>query len=291
MIPRAPQPGRSGAPFAPSRSGALAKPDATERLIRARASGGAGTEMIDKRLWSGAIAVVTLIVAGAGALPELLLRPVPTAPTVVVAQSATTAEPIAKPEQTRRTTQSASVPANRADNIAPAEESIAAARRVAAPAPEPSVRSLRSPPRRLLHHLSRSRPCSPSALRRRASRTRSRRQILRPRQPSPRILIPVSRTAPNEPLSGQQSRSRLSGLPLIRSGSSWPGAPDPSNAAKTDAWAVGPHGLKSRRAYRNLHIGGQPRRGGGACAVWHTEAVRERPARNNRSRPRARARG
>jgi len=94
--------------------------------------------MIDKRFWSGAIAVVTLIVAGAGALPELLLRPAPTAPTVVVAQSSTTAEPLAKPEQTGSTAQSASLPAdNRADNIAPAEESIAAAPRVAAPLPEP----------------------------------------------------------------------------------------------------------------------------------------------------------
>ncbi len=57
--------------------------------------------MIEKRFWSGAIAVVTLIVAGAGALPELLLRPASTGPSVALPRNAPKAEPIAPLEQTR----------------------------------------------------------------------------------------------------------------------------------------------------------------------------------------------
>ena len=53
--------------------------------------------MIDKRLWSGVLALVTLIVAGAGALPELLLRSASTAPTVVVPMAAPKAGPVLKP--------------------------------------------------------------------------------------------------------------------------------------------------------------------------------------------------
>ena len=56
--------------------------------------------MIEKRFWSGAIAVVTLIVAGAGALPELLLRPASTGPSVALPRNAPKAEPIAPLEQT-----------------------------------------------------------------------------------------------------------------------------------------------------------------------------------------------
>jgi hypothetical protein len=90
--------------------------------------------MIDKRFWSGTIAVVTLIVAGAGALPELLLWPAPIRPTIVLPLGAPMAEPIAKPEQTAAVARSAAVPrytsrdlgaANSTEKVGPLEQSIA----------------------------------------------------------------------------------------------------------------------------------------------------------------------
>jgi len=113
--------------------------------------------MIDKRFWSGAIAIVTLIVAGAGALPELLLRPAPTGSTVVQPLMTPKAAPVAKFEQTKfeqaaaleqpaPVVHTASVPSvNRAETIAPPEPSTAepAPQAVAAapeaPKPEPEV--------------------------------------------------------------------------------------------------------------------------------------------------------
>src|SRR6188508_515899 len=47
-------------------------------MILVRACG--GHSMIDKRFWSSAIAIVTLIVAGASALPELTAAPPQSAP-------------------------------------------------------------------------------------------------------------------------------------------------------------------------------------------------------------------
>ena len=56
--------------------------------------------MIEKRFWSGAIAVVTLMVAGAGALPELLLRSASTGPNVALPRrDAPKAEPVAPLDQ------------------------------------------------------------------------------------------------------------------------------------------------------------------------------------------------
>lgn len=108
--------------------------------------------MIDRRFWSGAIAVVTLIVAGSGALPELLLRPAPTGPAVVLPVSAPKVEPIAKPEQTAALEQAtpvvhtASVPAvNRAEISPPPEQSTAGvapqsvAAVIKASVPEPEI--------------------------------------------------------------------------------------------------------------------------------------------------------
>ena len=94
--------------------------------------------MIDKRFWSGAIAVVTLIVAGAGALPELLLRPASTGPAVVLPFAPKT-EPIAKPDQPAAIVGSVPVPPiDRAETIAPAKPSAAeAAPHPVATAPEP----------------------------------------------------------------------------------------------------------------------------------------------------------
>jgi hypothetical protein len=81
--------------------------------------------MIDKRFWSGAIAVVTLIVAGASALPELLLRPASSGPTVVLSVSAPKAEPVVKSERTVART--APVPIeNRMAPVAPPDQSIVA---------------------------------------------------------------------------------------------------------------------------------------------------------------------
>jgi hypothetical protein len=95
--------------------------------------------MIEKRFWSGAIAVVTLIVAGAGALPDLLLRPASSGPSAAVPRNAPKAEPIVPIEQTAVVMHAASVPAaNRADTNAPPEQPKAEpAPQVVAPASEP----------------------------------------------------------------------------------------------------------------------------------------------------------
>jgi hypothetical protein len=51
--------------------------------------------MIDKRFWAGAVLAVTVVVAGAGSLPALLLRPVATdPPPVALAPAAKVAEPV-----------------------------------------------------------------------------------------------------------------------------------------------------------------------------------------------------
>ena len=93
--------------------------------------------MVDKRVWSGAIAVVTLIVAGAGALPELLLRPASTAPTVIVSVTEPKAEAAARPKQTLAEVDGAPVPIDDTTKpTTPPKDAIAAAARPAAPAPE-----------------------------------------------------------------------------------------------------------------------------------------------------------
>ena len=108
--------------------------------------------MIEKRFWSGAIAVVTLIVAGAGALPELLLRPASTGPSVALSRDAPKAEPMAPLDQTPVVMHGASVAAvNRADTVAPPEQPKAepAPQFVAAapesPKPEPEVPATPAP--------------------------------------------------------------------------------------------------------------------------------------------------
>jgi hypothetical protein len=57
---------------------------------------GKGTERMDKRFWSGAIIVVTVAVAGAGALPTLLLRP--SAEPIPFEATFAAASAVAKPE-------------------------------------------------------------------------------------------------------------------------------------------------------------------------------------------------
>ena len=101
IVPRAPQHRRRCAAFAPPRSDALSKPDLRPADSRRGNRAARGQTMMEKRFWSGAIAVVTLIVAGAGALPELLLRPASTGPSVALPRNAPKAEPIAPPEQMR----------------------------------------------------------------------------------------------------------------------------------------------------------------------------------------------
>ena len=50
---------------------------------------------MDKRFWSGAIVVVTVVVAGASALPALLLRPASLdEPLVVTAPAPTSTAPV-----------------------------------------------------------------------------------------------------------------------------------------------------------------------------------------------------
>ena len=108
--------------------------------------------MIEKRFWSGAIAVVTLIVAGAGALPELLLRPASTGPSVALSRDAPKAEPMAPLDQTPVVMHGASVrPVDRADTVVPPEQPKAepAPQFVAAapesPKPEPEVPATPAP--------------------------------------------------------------------------------------------------------------------------------------------------
>lgn len=96
--------------------------------------------MIDKRFWTGAIAVVTLIVAGAGALPELLLGSASSGPTVVLPVSAPRGEPVARLEQVAPVVRHAPMPpASPAATSAPPRPAAAGAPpQPAAPAPEPS---------------------------------------------------------------------------------------------------------------------------------------------------------
>ena len=111
--------------------------------------------MIEKRFWSGAIAVVTLMVAGAGALPELLLRSASTGPNVALPRrDAPKAEPVAPLDQTPVVMHGASLSdVNRADAIAapeqqpkaePAPQFVAAASEP--PKPEPEVPATPAPP-------------------------------------------------------------------------------------------------------------------------------------------------
>jgi hypothetical protein len=89
--------------------------------------------MIDKRFCGGAIAVVTLIVAGASALPELVVRPI-SAPAVVVPVAVPKAEPVLKSERIAAPEPSAPVlRGNQIDPIVSPQERIAAA------APQPTV--------------------------------------------------------------------------------------------------------------------------------------------------------
>jgi hypothetical protein len=104
--------------------------------------------MIDKPVWSGAIAVVTLIVTGAGALPELLLRPASIGLTVVVPHKAPKVEAIARLEQPAIVAQSASVPAvNRADTIVAPQPSTAPPEQSAVQAAPQSVAMASEPPK------------------------------------------------------------------------------------------------------------------------------------------------
>jgi hypothetical protein len=96
----------------------------TGQLIHTERETARGYSMVDKRFWSGAIVFVTLIVAGSGALPELLLRPVSTGPTVVLPLSAPMVEPVAKLEPTGAVANRAPARAiSRTNTIAPPPQS------------------------------------------------------------------------------------------------------------------------------------------------------------------------
>ena len=85
IVPRAPQRWRKGRRIRAASNDALTEAGTVRPADSRRGNLAArGQSMIEKRFWSGAIAVVTLIVAGAGALPELLLRPASTGPSVAL---------------------------------------------------------------------------------------------------------------------------------------------------------------------------------------------------------------
>jgi len=96
--------------------------------------------MIDKRFWAGAILAVTVVVAGAGSLPALLLRPIATdPPPAALAPTAKVAEPVQAPVQAKADPAPvASAPAvAAAEPPKPAPPS--APQPVAAPPPEPAT--------------------------------------------------------------------------------------------------------------------------------------------------------
>ena len=246
--------------------------------------------MMEKRFWSGAIAVVTLIVAGAGALPELLLRPASTGPSVALPRNAPKAEPIAPPEQIAVVMQSASVPVvNRADTIAPPEppKAEAAPQVVAAapepPKPEPEVPATPAPappvafpPVQSVGVAAASDPGCDSAGG--SSGHVSERGATHDQQARRARRSAAGKTQAERPAS------RLSDWRVPRL------APlSPETRPETDAWAARPHGLKSRRAHRNLHIGGQPRRAGGVRAAGNARSCSRASAPDDRGRSGARA--
>ena len=97
--------------------------------------------MVDKRFWSGAILTVTIVVAGAGSLPALLLRPsapdpAPAAPTAVTR----IAEPVptrVEPQPVAKAEPPPVVPTPQITAAQPPANPIAPPQPAAAPAPEP----------------------------------------------------------------------------------------------------------------------------------------------------------
>ena len=103
----------------------------------------------DKKLWSGAVIVVTAVIAGAGTLPALLLRP---SPDTIEPMSAETARELAvsrtaptKPEPVVRTVAVVSAPA--LAMIEKAAEPTPVAKPVALPTPVREVASVAEQPR------------------------------------------------------------------------------------------------------------------------------------------------
>lgn len=90
--------------------------------------------MIDKRFWGVAIAAVTVIVAGASALPALLLRPVAPEPPAVPAPVAKIAESILDRSESSSITRVEPKPA-----AAPVERTPVAVQSATLPAPQPVV--------------------------------------------------------------------------------------------------------------------------------------------------------
>ena len=95
--------------------------------------------MSDKRFWSGAIAIVTLLVGGASVLPALLLPSASTGSAVVLPLGAPKAEAIVKSEPTPAVVRRAPVSVdNGADPAAtPVRSAVEAAPEPVAIAPEP----------------------------------------------------------------------------------------------------------------------------------------------------------
>jgi len=91
--------------------------------------------MIDKRFWAGAILAVTVVVAGAGALPALLLRPIAAdPPPAALASTAKVAEPVQAPVQAK------------ADPAPVAPAPMVAAAEPPKPTPPPAPQTVAAPP-------------------------------------------------------------------------------------------------------------------------------------------------
>jgi hypothetical protein len=95
--------------------------------------------MIDKRFWAGAILAVTVVVAGAGSLPALLLRPVAADPPLVaLAPTVNVAEPVQAPVQAKADPPPVVAAAAVAVAEPPKPSPPPAPQVVAAPLPEPA---------------------------------------------------------------------------------------------------------------------------------------------------------
>jgi hypothetical protein len=94
--------------------------------------------MIDKRFWAGAILAVTVVVAGAGSLPALLLRPIAAdPPPVALAPAVNVAEPVQAPVQAKADPPPVVAAAAVAVAEPPKPSPPPAPQAVAAPLPEP----------------------------------------------------------------------------------------------------------------------------------------------------------
>ena len=159
---------------------------------------------VDKRFWTGAIAVVTVVIAGASALPSLLLAPSPRRP-----RAAVVAAKPAEPKAARALPQRRARAARRAAPVRaePQRQAEAAAPRRSLPSRYSRVTPQPAAPRQLRRRASRRRPRRRRSHRsRRCSRSASRRASEKPAA-APETSRPASATKPPRNVRVREARA------------------------------------------------------------------------------------